>query len=66
MLHFRKTKSDSVLFDSLTLCGCMNMPPLLNSRSTAALVAGTANDRTATSCILGKVDEAEDAAIFNN
>ena len=26
MLHFRKTKSDSVLFDSLALCGRMNMP----------------------------------------
>jgi len=48
MLHFRKTKSDSVLFDSLALCGRMNTPPLLNTRSTAALVTGTANDRTAT------------------
>jgi len=55
-LHFRKTKSDSVLFDSLALCGGMNMPPLLNTCSTAALVVGIANDHTATSCILGKVD----------
>jgi len=66
MLHLRKTKFDSVLLDSLALCSRMNMPPLLKTRSTAALVAGTVNDRTATSCILGMVDEAEDAAIFNN
>jgi len=52
ILHFKKTKSDSILIDCRALWGHMNMIPLPNARSTGALVAGTANAFTATSCSL--------------
>ena len=43
ILHFKKTKSDSILIDCRVLWGHMNMIPLPNARSTGALVASTAS-----------------------
>jgi len=54
ILHFKNTKSESILLDSRALWGRMNTPPLLNTRSTGALVACTASAFTATSCSLGR------------